>query len=94
MHMLSRNPLHFASPSPFAAANVACSPAMVNGKIEVARKPAPQPFRIAETMPGLGIKSDYEILDAISTLSQTAYHVAGTCRTGADSHSIQAQEGR
>jgi choline dehydrogenase-like flavoprotein len=51
-------------------------------------QPALKPFVVAETVPGAGHESDDEIIDAFFQFGSTAFHVAGTCRMGADEASV------
>lgn len=51
-------------------------------------QPALEPYVVGETLPGAGFETDEEILDAFFNLGGTAYHVAGTCRMGADEDSV------
>jgi choline dehydrogenase-like flavoprotein len=41
-----------------------------------------------ELTPGSAVQSDDEILDAYLRLGNTAYHICGTCRMGADERSV------
>jgi choline dehydrogenase-like flavoprotein len=43
---------------------------------------------VAETVPGPACESDDEIIDAYLRHGSTCYHVAGTCRMGADALSV------
>ena len=47
-----------------------------------------KPYLVAETVPGPAVQSDDEILEAFFQSGNTAYHVAGTCRMGADEASV------
>lgn len=51
-------------------------------------QPALAPHVVAETQPGPAYESDDEIVEAYSTFGSTAFHVAGTCRMGADAASV------
>ncbi|MDB5423983.1 MAG: oxidoreductase [Phenylobacterium sp.] len=51
-------------------------------------QPALAPFVIGEVAPGPAYESDDEILEAFYQFGNTAYHVAGTCRMGADAASV------
>jgi choline dehydrogenase-like flavoprotein len=51
-------------------------------------QPALKPFVRGETLPGPAYQTDDQILDAVLQLGGTAYHVAGTCRMGADEASV------
>ena len=51
-------------------------------------QPALKNFIIEETRPGITIETDEQILAAYQELSQTAYHVSGTCRMGNDRQSV------
>jgi choline dehydrogenase-like flavoprotein len=51
-------------------------------------QPALAPFVVAETVPGPAFETDDEILSAFQQMGGTAYHVAGTCRMGADEGSV------
>jgi choline dehydrogenase len=51
-------------------------------------QPALSNYVVAETTPGPQYESDDEILDAFYQFGGTAYHVAGTCRMGADAESV------
>ncbi|EPL11304.1 GMC family oxidoreductase [Pseudomonas sp. CF161] len=54
----------------------------------LAAQPALKPFIVAELTPGAPVQSDEQILSAFRHFGQTAYHVSGTCRMGADSTSV------
>lgn len=54
----------------------------------LAAQPALKPFIVAELTPGAPVESDEQILAAFRHFGQTAYHVSGTCRMGADSSSV------
>lgn len=45
-------------------------------------------YIVEETRPGVAYHTDDEILDAVSKLSTSAYHAAGTCRMGSDEASV------
>jgi choline dehydrogenase-like flavoprotein len=51
-------------------------------------QPALKPFVVGEVAPGAAFETDDQILDAFMQLGGTAYHVAGTCRMGADEDSV------
>ena len=51
-------------------------------------QPALAPHIVGETIPGPACTSDDEIIDAYLRHGSTAYHVAGTCRMGADARSV------
>lgn len=52
------------------------------------QQPALRPFVLEEVAPGPGCKTDAELLQAFFRNGSTAYHVAGTCRMGADPDSV------
>jgi choline dehydrogenase len=54
----------------------------------IATQPALAPHVVAETVPGPASQSDDEIIDAYLRHGSTCYHVAGTCRMGADALSV------
>jgi choline dehydrogenase-like flavoprotein len=54
----------------------------------IAGQPALAPHVVAETVPGPACESDDEIIDAYLRHGSTCYHVAGTCRMGADALSV------
>jgi len=55
---------------------------------KLASQPSLKPYLIEELTPGPQVQSDEEMLAAFRRFGQTAYHVAGTCRMGADEHSV------
>jgi choline dehydrogenase-like flavoprotein len=61
---------------------------LVRAMRRILAQPALSRYVVAETQPGPGYASDDEIVDAYSTFGSTAYHVAGTCRMGADAQSV------
>jgi choline dehydrogenase-like flavoprotein len=54
----------------------------------LAAQPALKPFIVGELTPGPQVESDEQILAAFRRFGQTAFHVSGTCRMGADSASV------
>ena len=50
----------------------------------LAETKALSPFIVEEKVPGVGAKTDEELLDAARTLSQTIYHPTCTCKMGSD----------
>ena len=54
----------------------------------LAAQPVLKPFIVGELTPGPEVESDAQILAAFRRFGQTAYHVSGTCRMGADSASV------
>jgi choline dehydrogenase len=54
----------------------------------LAAEPLLKPFIVHELTPGPQVQSDEEILAAVRRLGQTAFHVAGTCRMGADRDAV------
>lgn len=54
----------------------------------LAAEPALKPFIVQELTPGPQVQNDEEILAAFRRFGQTAFHVSGTCRMGADSDSV------
>lgn len=54
----------------------------------LAAQPVLKPFIVSELTPGAEVESDEQILAALRRFGQTAYHVSGTCRMGADSASV------
>lgn len=54
----------------------------------LAAQPALKPFIVQELTPGPQVQSDEQILAAFRRYGQTAYHVSGTCRMGADRGSV------
>jgi choline dehydrogenase len=55
---------------------------------KILAQPALAPFVVGETVPGPAYETDDQILDAFYQFGGTAYHVAGTCRMGADEDSV------
>jgi choline dehydrogenase len=51
-------------------------------------QPALAPYVVAETQPGPACQSDDDIVEAYLRQGSTCYHVAGTCRMGADERSV------
>ena len=43
---------------------------------------------VREDLPGLGVKTEEEILDFVRRNSQTLYHPVGTCRMGKDALAV------
>jgi len=62
--------------------------ALVRWFRRLAAQPALKPFIVNELTPGAQVQTDDEILAAFRRYGQTAYHVSGTCRMGADSASV------
>ena len=54
----------------------------------VAASPPLSDFALEETVPGLKVQTDEQILEAFKRLGGPAYHAAGTCRMGADEESV------
>jgi choline dehydrogenase-like flavoprotein len=54
----------------------------------LAAQPALTAHIQAELTPGPAVQSDDEILEAYLRLGNTAYHISGTCRMGADAQSV------
>jgi len=54
----------------------------------LAADPVLKPFIVQELTPGTQVQSDEEILAAFRRFGQTAFHVSGTCRMGADRDSV------
>ena len=54
----------------------------------IADQPALRDHVVAEVGPGPAVQSDDELLEAFFTHGSTAYHVAGTCRMGADDQAV------
>nr|WP_281372459.1 GMC oxidoreductase [Novosphingobium hassiacum] len=61
---------------------------MVRRVRELMNQPALKPYVVGEVTPGAAVQTDEEILDALIERGGTAYHVAGTCRMGADEGSV------
>lgn len=55
---------------------------------EIFSQPALKPYIAQELAPGSTIESDDELLQYVMQTGTTGYHVAGTCRMGADPHSV------
>jgi choline dehydrogenase-like flavoprotein len=51
-------------------------------------QPALKPFIVKEITPGPQIETDAQILETFRSIGQTAYHISGTCRMGADTESV------
>jgi choline dehydrogenase-like flavoprotein len=51
-------------------------------------QPALTPFVVGETQPGPACQSDEDIIEAYLRHGSTGYHIAGTCRMGADERSV------
>nr|WP_255325956.1 MULTISPECIES: GMC oxidoreductase [unclassified Sphingobium] len=49
---------------------------------EIVAQPALAPFRGNETMPGLSLRTDEELLSYARTAGSTVYHPVGTCAMG------------
>lgn len=62
--------------------------ALVRWLRRLASQPALKPFIVAELTPGIEVQSDDQILAALRYFGQTAFHVSGTCRMGADADSV------
>ena len=62
--------------------------ALVRWFRRLAAQPALKPFIVSELTPGAQVQTDEEILAALRRFGQTAFHVSGTCRMGADSASV------
>jgi choline dehydrogenase-like flavoprotein len=54
----------------------------------LAEQPALKPYILEELSPGAAVQSDDEIMIALLERGSTAFHVAGTCRMGADDASV------
>jgi choline dehydrogenase-like flavoprotein len=54
----------------------------------MAAQPALAPYALRETSPGPSFETDDEIVAAHLELGGRAFHVAGTCRMGADELSV------
>ncbi len=52
------------------------------------QQPALKPWIVEEQFPGAMVKSDDDILQNATALGGTAFHIAGTCRMGADERSV------
>ncbi len=55
---------------------------------QISDSPALSPFIVAETLPGIAVNSEEEILAYIKTSGQTSWHPIGTCRMGTDPTSV------
>jgi choline dehydrogenase len=55
---------------------------------EIAAQPALAKYLVGETVPGPQCTTDEQIVQAFLDHGTTAYHVAGTCRMGADAGSV------
>ncbi|SDS90760.1 Choline dehydrogenase [Halopseudomonas litoralis] len=55
---------------------------------KLAAQPSLRPFLVEELTPGSQVQSDEEMLASFRRFGQTAFHVAGTCRMGADEHAV------
>jgi choline dehydrogenase-like flavoprotein len=64
------------------------SVAMVRYIRRLAAQPALAPYRLEEMTPGGAFESDEEIVQAHLDFGGRAFHVAGTCRMGADERSV------
>jgi choline dehydrogenase len=62
--------------------------ALVRWFRQLAAQPALKPFIVKELTPGSDAQSDEQILAAVRRFGQTAFHVSGTCRMGADPASV------
>ncbi|WP_296254237.1 MULTISPECIES: GMC family oxidoreductase [unclassified Pseudomonas] len=62
--------------------------ALVRWLRKLAAQPALKPFIVAELTPGVEAQTDEQILRALRHYGQTAFHVSGTCRMGADADSV------
>ncbi|TDV72645.1 GMC family oxidoreductase [Pseudomonas sp. LP_7_YM] len=62
--------------------------ALVRWLRRLAAQPALKPFIVAELTPGIEAQTDEQILGALRHYGQTAFHVSGTCRMGADTDSV------
>lgn len=99
MHPQSRGQTHIASRDPKASPQINVnylaekvdadsSVALLRFIRNLAAQPALKPFIVGEIGPFVTAQSDLDILDAIMEKGQTAYHVSGTCRMGADEGSV------
>lgn len=91
LHIVSADP----ATAPFIDANYlaheedrAASIAMVRYIRRLAAQPALAPYQLREMSPGPKFESDDEIVAAHLDLGGRAFHVAGTCRMGADADSV------
>lgn len=55
---------------------------------DIYRQPAFHKMWSSEVVPGDGIQSDKEIMNAIRTNATTVYHLVGTCRMGNDAQAV------
>ncbi|HXQ99811.1 MAG TPA: GMC family oxidoreductase N-terminal domain-containing protein [Pseudomonas sp.] len=62
--------------------------ALVRWLRRLASQSALKPFVVRELTPGIEAQSDEQILAALRHYGQTAFHVSGTCRMGADTESV------
>lgn len=62
--------------------------ALVRWLRRLASQPALKPFIVSELTPGVEAQTDEQILAALRHYGQTAFHVSGTCRMGADADSV------
>lgn len=58
--------------------------AMLRWIRRLAQQPALKPYILEELSPGPAVQTDDEIMFALRDYASTAFHVAGTCRMGAD----------
>jgi choline dehydrogenase-like flavoprotein len=95
----SKGELRIVSPDPKAAPFIdanylaheedrAGTVAMVRYIRRLAAQPVLAPYALRETSPGPGYQTDDEIAQAAVELGGRAFHVAGTCRMGADARSV------
>ena len=81
-------PLRIDSHTFEAAADRAGAIAMLRWIRALAAQPALKPFALEETSPGAAVQTDDDIMIALMEQTSTAFHVAGTCRMGADAASV------
>lgn len=62
--------------------------ALVRWLRRLAAQSALKPFIVSELTPGIEAQTDAQILAALRHYGQTAFHVSGTCRMGADAESV------
>lgn len=62
--------------------------ALVRWLRRLAAQPALKSFIVSELTPGVEAQTDAQILTALRHYGQTAFHVSGTCRMGADADSV------
>jgi choline dehydrogenase-like flavoprotein len=62
--------------------------AMLRWIRRLAEQPALKPYILEELSPGPAVQNDDEIMLALRAYGSTAFHVAGTCRMGADDASV------